>query len=163
MKRIVKKRGFTLIELLIGILMTAMLISAISMVIGTAMKGYDLSNKATEQTQLVRNTLERISREIRTADQVTWSSSTLIINPGASQITYAVSIRQLIYTKSGTSVVLLGPNDGVTVNSMSASIVANADAPTKTLLVKLTINITDLNGKAVNLYVSASPRKNHIK
>ncbi|HPS53158.1 MAG TPA: type II secretion system protein, partial [Phycisphaerae bacterium] len=86
MKFFIKKnRGFTLIELLIGIIMTAMLMSAISIVIATGMKGYEISNNATEQTQLIRNTLERISREIRSADEVTWNGTTLVINPGSSQ------------------------------------------------------------------------------
>jgi type II secretory pathway pseudopilin PulG len=163
MKRRRLKPGFTLVELIIGILMTALLMSAISIVVATAMKGYELSNDATEQTQLIRNTLERISREIRTASQVTWSSDQLVIDPGASQITYSVSSNQLVYTKSSSSVALLGPNDGISVTSMAASFLANADEPTKTLLVKVTINYTDLAGNDMSVNVSASPRKNHIK
>ena len=163
MKRRRRNFGFTLIELIIGVMMTAIIMSAMGLVIGTAMKGYELSNEATEQTNLIRNTLERIAREIRSASQVTWSSSKLVINPGTSQITYAVSNGQLVYTKSGTSVNLLGPSDGVTVTNMVATFLADADAPTKTLLVKITLTFTDMDGRSVSINISASPRKNHIK
>ncbi len=136
--------------------------SAISIVIATGMKGYEISNNATEQTQLIRNTLERISREIRSADEVTWNGTTLVINPGSSQITYTISSSQLLYTKSGSSVSLLGPDDGITVTNMTAAVSANADAPTKTLLVKVTLNMTDLSGNDISMNISASPRKNLI-
>jgi len=161
MKRLRKNCGFTLIELLIGILMSALIMSAISIVVVTAMKGYELSNEATEQTNLMRNTLERIAREIRAADQVTWSSSILVINPGASQITYSVSNSQLVYTRSGSSVALLGPNDKISVTSIAASIATDA-ATSKTLLAKVTLNYVNMDGATVSVNISASPRKNHI-
>ncbi|HPS53281.1 MAG TPA: hypothetical protein PLK08_06990, partial [Phycisphaerae bacterium] len=64
--------------------------------------------------------------------------------------------------KSGSSVSLLGPDDGITVTNMTAAVSANADAPTKTLLVKVTLNMTDLSGNDISMNISASPRKNLI-
>jgi len=162
MKRRRKNSGFTLIELLIGILMTAMIMSAISIVVVTAMKGYELSNEATEQTNLIRNTLERIAREVRAADNVTWSSNILVIDPGTSQKSYSVSNSQFVYTRSGSSVALLGPNDKISVTKIEASIATDA-ATSKTLLVKVTITYVNMDGATVSVNISASPRKNHIK
>lgn len=163
MKRRRKNSGFTLIELLIGILMSAFIMSAISIVVVTAMKGYELSNEATEQTNLIRNTLERIARDIRSADYVDWPvGQPMVINPGTSQIVYSVNNGRLIYTKNGTSTTLLGPDDKISVTKIDGQ-VTNDAAASKTLLVTAAITYVNMDGATVSVNISASPRKNHIK
>lgn len=174
-RKIRRNQGFTLIELIIAVLLSAILLAGMGAVISTAFNSYEYNTDVAERTQLIRSSLNRLTREIRNANQVEWdgASNQIVItkittltdgSTVTTTITYTLDTanEQLLYSNGTISnAVILGPEYGISVDAVSVDFIEPAESPTKTLLAKVTLTL-DIDGDAVSVTASGSPRINHL-
>lgn len=164
-----RRRAFTLVEVLIATALLALLLTAIAVALHAAMQGYRENERVAAMTQAARSVLARMTREIRTADEVDTTSTSITILPpedgsGVSLIRYTWSNGVLTYhqtTGAGTtSEVLLGGD--ATVSAPSFSIIHQmgiADGVTYTKTVTATITFA-AGGRTFTVTASADVRRN---
>ena len=102
--------GFTVAELLIGVSLMAVLLAAMATAFEGAMNSYDENVRLSTMTQASRSIIERMTREIRQADDVDFSTGQLNIFPVTSvdspdEIQYVLENGSFIYRtiNGGTS------------------------------------------------------------
>ena len=77
-------RGFTIPELLIGVMLMAIMLAAMGTAFQGAMSSYDDNVKLSAMVQAGRVIMERMTREIRQAEDVEYSTGQLNIFPVTS-------------------------------------------------------------------------------
>jgi prepilin-type N-terminal cleavage/methylation domain-containing protein len=133
-----RRTGFTLVEVLLAMALLAMLLTAIAVAVQAAMQGYRENERVAAVTQAARSVLARMMREIRTADEVDTTATSISILPpedgsGITLIRYTWNNGELTYhqTIAGvtTSEVLLGGDRTVSAQSFTVSRETGTDGP----------------------------------
>ena len=158
-------RGFTIPELLIGVALMAVLLAAMGTAFQGAMSSYDDNVKISALVQAGRSITERMTREIRQAEDVQYSMNQLNIFPipsasGPDEIQYVLENGSFLYRtiKDGTtsSYVFLPAGDEVTVQQFS---IETEVEDSNTTLVKVTLDL--LSGdRSFSVTASGCPRRN---
>ncbi|MCJ7544023.1 MAG: prepilin-type N-terminal cleavage/methylation domain-containing protein [Phycisphaerae bacterium] len=163
------RRAFTFVEVLIATALLAMLLAAIALAVQAAIQGYEENERVAAMTQAARSVLARMTREVRTADEVNTTSTSISILPpedgsGLTLIRYTWDNGVLTYeqTASGvtTSEVLLGGEGMVSAPSFTVSRQTGiADALVYTKTVTATITVAT-GGRTFAATASADVRRN---
>lgn len=111
MRKTMKISAFTLVELLIALSITALLLTAVATVMQAAFQSIEENQEIAEATQTARSVLNRISTQIRTAEDIQWSEPLLLITPpendeNITQYQYELAGSGLVYriaSASGTA------------------------------------------------------------
>ena len=162
------KKAFTIMEMLLSLAIMAMLLAAIAAAVHASLMSYKENDELAAAMQTVRTVLNRLTREVRTADDVvaTYSSLTLLPpDPAVDEIHYEYTGGQLIYrvTKSGTPIshVLISNSDDVQIIGFAVEREAGLDWQgfdcTKSITVRIVVQI---EGKSFGMTASAAPRRN---
>ena len=168
--------GFTLLEMLISLVLLAALLASLGAAIHAATSSYIENTRISAITQTARGVLNRLTRDIRTADAVDVSSSEITIIPpddgsGLEELRYEVVGDSLNYyrTVSGvtTSYVLIGPAAGaineVSLAGATISSTSGVDWEGTPCTKSVTITIVLENGdNDLTITASASPRRNQL-
>jgi prepilin-type N-terminal cleavage/methylation domain-containing protein len=162
-------RAFTLIEVLLATALLALLLSAVAVAMHASMQSYTENEHLTALTQAARSVLSRMMRDVRTADAVDSTSTTLTILPpadgsGVTQVQYAWTGGSLTYsqtTGAGTTTeVLLGGNAAVSAQAFAvARETGVADGLTYTKTVTAAITFAS-GGRTFTVTASADVRRN---
>jgi prepilin-type N-terminal cleavage/methylation domain-containing protein len=164
------KSGFTLAEIITALTIMALLLSAVATAIHASLTSYKENEKIAAAMQTARSVLDRMTRDVRTAQAVAYASGVLTIIPpadgsGVTEIQYEYSSPDLLYrvTKSGTQTThtLVGGSDEVQVSSFTIQDEPGKDWQeydcTKSVLFQVTLSI---DGKTFTTTASARPRRN---
>jgi type II secretory pathway pseudopilin PulG len=154
---------------LIAAALLAMLLSAVAIAMQASVQGYRENEHLTAMTQAARSVLARMMREIRTADEVDSTSSSLTILPpvdgsGMTLIQYTWAAGQLNYSRTTgagtTTEVLLGGNTAVSAQSFTITRETGTAGPlTYTKTVTATITFA-AGGRTFDVTASADVRRN---
>ncbi len=116
------RSGFTLIEVMLAVTITALLLAAIATAMHASLMSYTVNEKAAAVTQTSRSVINRLVRDVRTADAILSTANSLTIIPpidgsGITEIQYDFSGGELLYrvTKNGTPstyVLIEAPDQG---------------------------------------------------
>jgi len=169
-----KGTGFTIIELLVALAMMAALMAAVAAAVKASMDSYRDNERFAEATQMARFVLDRMMREVRTADAVESTSATLSIIPpagGPDLIQYALGTGVLYYRQtvdgSTTSQVLIASDETVTLLSMTITRKLGPDPdpppedPDATCTESVTVRLVLAAGnQQIDVTASACPRRN---
>jgi len=96
-----RRRAFTLTEVMLSLSIMAVLMVAAATAMKVAMQGYDENDKVTRAMQGARSTLERLSRQLRTAESTSFTQTSESGMYEGQQVTLNV-----------TTLIITGPNDG---------------------------------------------------
>ena len=170
--------GFTLIEVLLAVTITALLLAAIATAMHASLMSYTENEKSASVTQTARSVINRLVRDVRTAQAVNSGDNLLVIIPpddgsGVTEIHYEFSEGQLLYrTISGgpmtTYVLIDSPEEadrssaGVTSFDVLREIGQVWDGNdwvdcTKSVTVRL---VLDVDGQPFGVTATAAPRRN---
>jgi type II secretory pathway pseudopilin PulG len=100
-RRRTARGAFTLVEAMLSLSIMAVLMVAVATAMKVSMQGYDENDKITRAMQGARSTLERLSRQLRTAETASFTLTT------ASGTYQGQSV-----TMNVTTLVITGPKDG---------------------------------------------------
>ncbi len=157
--------GFTVAELLISVSLMAVLLAAMATAFEGAMSSYDENIKLSALAQASRSIMERMTREIRQADDVEYSTGQLNIFPapsagGPDEIRYVLENGSFIYRTidggTSSSYMLLAADDEVTVQQFS---IETEEVDSRATLVKVTLDFL-AGGESLSVTASACPRRN---
>jgi prepilin-type N-terminal cleavage/methylation domain-containing protein len=172
MKRRTRHHGFSLVELLIAVAILAALLTAVAAAMQASLQSYSENEEIAEATQLARGILDRMSRELRTADQVQWDGTSLIIVPPANddnieQIWYSAGDGGLYYTVfvngNGTTHTLVGPDDEAVVTAFSVMRETGVDWQGETCTRSVTARLgLAVDGQTFAVTTTTAPRRNLI-
>jgi prepilin-type N-terminal cleavage/methylation domain-containing protein len=165
-----KAKGFSFVELLIALALMAVLMMAIGAAVHAALQSGRENERITAMTQTARSVLGRMMREIRTADEVDSTATSLSIIPaaddgsGVTLIRYELTGGTFYYyrTAGGTidSEVLLAPGEDVSVNALTITrqtAVRDSVTYTRSVTAKITFSA---DGRTFSVTASAGPRRN---
>ena len=96
-----RRRAFTVSEVMLSLSIVAVLMVAAATAMRTSLQGHDENEKITRAMQGARATLQRLTRQLRTAQSVSFSESTESGTYGGESVTMDV-----------TTLVIDSPNDG---------------------------------------------------
>jgi len=162
--------GFTLIELLVSIALLALLLASVAAAINASLQSAAENNLLRVMTQSAGAAMDRITRDVRTAQAVDATSSSVTIIPPAGsdvdQIEYAASSGVLYYrrTSGGETIeypLIGGTDDQVSVASFCVSSETGQDwqGLTCTKSVTVVMELTAGNNR-YRITASAAPRRN---
>ncbi len=164
--------GFTVPEMLIALVIVALLLAALALAIQGVMQSYNENSKIAEVTQAARVVLNRMIREVRTADAVDSTSQRISIIPPANgeqvtQIVYELVDGELVCTRTvaGTPEghVLLASGDSVQVDSFNVSRQTAVDGEGLTYTESLTAVLgLRVGSNAFRVTATACPRRNML-
>lgn len=162
--------GFTLVELLIALALMAALLSALAAGVHASLQNYDENDKIAQTTQTSRAVLDRLSSDIRTADDLTTTATSVTITPPANdqnlaKVVYswkdgALTYSQTIGTQTKSYTLLDGSGD-VKIQNFSVAQQMGKDFKGTNCIVNVTINMTLIaNGNSYPYSICAAPRRN---
>ncbi|MFB3891860.1 MAG: PilW family protein [Phycisphaerae bacterium] len=165
-----KHTGMTLAEILMAMAIIATLLASVAVAMKASLSSYKANDEMAAVTQTARSILSRMDREIRTAEDVNWSSNTLTILPaldgsGLTQVQYVFQNGVLSYkrTVNGTTTAypLLDSTDRVSLTSFTASPVSGLNANSQPCTVSMTTTLTfRIGDQTFSVTSSAAPRRN---
>jgi len=74
-----RAKGLSLGEMLLSLAITGALLAAVAVAFQVSLKSYGDNQNIADASQMGRSTLERLAREVRTADEVTYTASQLTL------------------------------------------------------------------------------------
>ena len=166
--------GLGMVELLVSLAIMAMLLTSVAAAFHASMETVEENQKITTVTHNARIVLNRMMAEIRQADAIEYGTNFVKIVPpsmGALKLTEyrvvngAMSYHQTFNEDLPTSHVILGPEDGITINRFVLDDlpgnVVNGDGVTIPCIDRLTVEL-DLSVGSNHFAVTAStnPRRN---
>ncbi len=171
------RSGFTLIEVMLAVTITALLLAAIATAMHASLMSYTVNEKAAAVTQTSRSVINRLVRDVRTAQAVDSTTNSLTIIPpvdgsGITEIQYDFSGGELLYrvTKSGTQstyVLIEAPDQGHGPGVGSFDILrevgerldseGNPQEYTKSVTVRL---VLQMDGQPFGVTATSAPRRN---
>ena len=166
-----RAKGLSLGEMLLSLAITGALLAAVAVAFQVSLKSYGDNQNIADAAQMGRSTLERLAREVRTADEVTYTASQLTLYPpaesGIQSLQYDFSGDKLYYrrTVGGTtsSFIALENDANTTLTLFRVTGVTGVDFHnvncTKTITVELNLTV---GHQPLALTVSASPRRNQL-
>jgi len=162
--------GFTLVELLIALALMAALLSALAAGVHASLQNYDENDKIAQTTQTSRAVLDRMASDLRTADGLTVTTTSVTITPpdndeNLAKAVYSWQNGALTYSQTigaqTKSYTLLDGSGDVKIQSFSVSNQMGKDAKGVDCIVNVTIKMTlSANGKSYPYSISAAPRRN---
>ena len=163
-----KKRqsGFTIVEILISVALLAALLAAVAAAMQASFQNYSENQKTTVLTQTARVVLGRMMREVRTAEAIDSTDTSLTITPPASgsgleEIQYELSGETLYYRQTINSMtntyVLLGGSSDVQVTSFSILREIDEDEHTLSVTVRLAFSV---DGEELAVTATSAVRRN---
>jgi len=162
-------RGFTLAEMLLSVALAAMLLASLAAAMKASLDSYQANDRIASVTQAARSTMDRMMRDVRTADVADTTSSSLTITPAgqpAVQVQYQLaSDRKLYYRKtvSGTttSSVLMGGTGEATVKTFAVTSRRLQDDQGQWYTAAVTVRLEVAMGEeTMAMTASAAPRRN---
>lgn len=167
-----RQPGFTLAEILLALTVSALLMAAIAAAMHASLTSYKNNEQLAAVTQTARSILNRMSRDIRTAQAISYNAGLLTIIPpdsgnGISEIQYQFSGSQLAYrvTKNGvqTAYDLVGTGDDVQISSFAITDQTGQDWQGMDCIKSIAISATfTADGKSFPFNATARPRRNVI-
>lgn len=168
-----REKGFGLVEVLLSLALMAALLTAVAFAMQASFQSYNANDEAAALTQTARFTMLQMTRDMRTAEDISAVGTTkLVIVPAANgnglqEVQYELTGGVLYYRQKvngvTTSYVLLGSDDRVKVSGFAVTLLSGTDwqstACTKTAQVKLDLQI---RGQTLSLTASGSPRRNQL-
>jgi len=164
--------AFTLVEVLLSLAIMAMLLAAVAVAVNASLTSFRENEELADVVQTTRAVLDRISREIRTAQAVDWDYTALSIIPvddgsGVTEIQYENVGGELVYriTKNGvqTPYVLISATGKVRLSSFDVVQELGQDYQgtpcTKSITVRL---VLEVDGKLFPSTATAAPRRNQL-
>ena len=162
--------AFSLVEVLLGLVLTAMLLTALAAAISVSFISYDQNTRIADTTQTVRAILGRMANDIRTADAVTTTAGTISIIPpanaqGLTLIEYVYANGALTMNRTVNGVVSVCPlldNTGdVQISGFAISATQGLDSNGVTCTRSVTARLTVTDGnQQLSVTASAAPRRN---
>jgi prepilin-type N-terminal cleavage/methylation domain-containing protein len=159
------RHGLTLVEMLMALAIVALLLAAVAV----AMNGSFISMRENDRllalAQVSRWNLSRMAADIRTADAISTTSSSLTITPpanpeGLTQICYLLQDGDLCCQRTISGVtqthVLLSADDPIRASSLAVATLWE-DSVIRSVTVTLGLN---QEGRSYSFTASASPRRN---
>jgi len=161
--------GFTLVEMVIAVTLSALVIAGVTAAVYSGLFSYEATTEIATARQAVQAVLDRMTAEIRLADNVSTTTGTLTITTGAnSGYQYELtSGGNLVYRvrESGTyssDYVLLDTTDDITVNTFSVNIKKRAvDGTYYATIVKINLGVT-VGDYTFDANASAAPRNTPV-
>ena len=164
--------AFTVVEILVALSISAVLLTAIAVAMHAALYSYEQNEESAAATHTARTILDRMSRDIRTAQAVDYSAGVITIIPpddgsGISEVEYEQVGSELIYrvTKDGTqsSHELISSADEFSVGSFTISEQTGQDWQGYDCIKSLSLELeVDIGGKSFTFAATASPRRNRV-
>jgi len=164
--------GFTLVEILLALTVSALLLAAIATAMHASLVSFKENQQIAEATQTARSILSRMTRDIRTAEAISYTTDSLRIIPpidgsGITEIQYEFTGTGLTYrvTKNGvqTSAALVAADDDVQVYSFAIVPEMGQDWEGFDCVKSLALQITfEIDGKRFPHAASARPRRNMV-
>ena len=158
--------------MLIGLAILSMLLAAVAAAMNASLKSYKENEDLAGMMQTARAVVNRIAREVRTADAVDSTSDSLTITlpdegSGITQIQYELHVGELLYhvTQDGqtSTNVLIAYSDDVQISDFDVTREVGPDWQgadcTKSITVRLGLLV---NGKSYAVTTSTSPRRNQL-
>jgi len=97
-----RRRGFTLVEVILSSLIMALLMIAVGAAVMTATTGFGENEKTSRAMQGARATLERITRQLRTAEDADFSQTTEQGTWGGEPVTMDVTTLTITAPRDGS-------------------------------------------------------------
>ena len=165
-----KRAGFTLVEVMLSLAIMAVIMAAVGAAMHGAFLAYAENNKIAQVTQTARSVLHRMMQEVRTAEAVTSTATSVSVVPpdnaeGLSLIVYELTNGTLFYKRTVNGEVLtepvVGAGDGVTIQNFTVWRETATDGEGVEYTTRLTARL-DISAGANRLDVSAAvcPRRN---
>ncbi len=161
-----KRSAFTLAELLVAMPIMAILMVSMGAAISGAMNNYEETSQAYSLTQSVRIIGERMTREIRAAENASCVTNALNLEMAGNpdRVIYLLYEGTLYHyqIQDGQTTLskLLGPADDLTVQSFVIDMtMKDVDGTDYATLITVKISIL-VDGQTKSFTISASPRKN---
>ena len=160
-----RRHGLTLVEMLMALTIVALLLAAVAVAMNASFISMRENDAGLVLAQTARWNLSRIAENIRTADVVTTTASTVTITPpanaeGLTQIRYLISNGDFCCQRTIAGVVqtqvLLAADGPVRVNSFPVDRKLDGSVIRS---VTVTLNLNQA-GRDYSFTVSASPRRN---
>lgn len=167
------RSGFTLIEVILAVTITALLLAAIATAMHASLMSYTENEKAAAVTQTSRSVINRLVRDVRTAQAVDSTDTSLTIIPpdngsGITEIQYDFSGGQLLYrvTRNGqqsTHVLIEAPDQGGGPGVGSFDVLREVGQNwegvdcTKSITVRL---VLEMDGRPFGVTATSAPRRN---
>ena len=165
--------AFTLGEILLALTITAMLMAALATAMQASLHSYKENEELSTVTQTARSILNRMSREVRTAEAISFSAGLLTVLPpddgsGITQIEYEQVGDELIYriTKNGTEATqaLIATTDEVAMSALTIDQEVGQNWEgfdcTKAITMNLTLAASD---RTYAYTATARPRRNLLQ
>ena len=165
-------KAFTVAELLLALTISALLLLAIATVMYAGLENYKQNEQLATVTQTARGVLNRMTRDIRTAEAIDYDSEVFTIIPpddgsGITQIQYERDGEELIYRVTKDTVEttenLVASSDDVYISAFSVTEETGQDWEgydcTKCLAVRIALSI---DGKTHSFSATARPRRNLV-
>ncbi len=172
MSRLKTKKAFSLPELLISVALTAALLASVAVALNASFESFSENEDAAAITQTARSILNRMMREVRTADAIDTTNTQLTIIPsdqsgGLQQIQYEFANNEFYYRRTVNSNVttstLLASDEDVTINNFSILQEMGQDwegtTCTRSITAKLVLTV---DNKTFPVTASTSPRRNQL-
>ncbi|MHC4295081.1 MAG: PilW family protein [Planctomycetota bacterium] len=172
MKRKTGQAAFTLAEMLIALVILSMLMAAIATAVHASLMSYTENTKIATVTQTGRTVLNRITRDVRTAQAINYDYVKLTIIPpddgsGITKIEYQHTGGELLYTvtKDGTptTYTLIASDDEVQIINFLITQELGLDWQgfdcTKSITVRMELQ---MDNRSFTLSGTAAPRRNQI-
>jgi len=162
-------KGLSMVEILIAVALMAVLMASIAAAVQASLQSYKENEAVSAITQAARACLVRMMRDVRTADAVDSTSSSLSVIPaddgsGTTLVQYELSGGTLYYRRkvgaSTTTEAMFGPGDQVTVTSFDVTrqtAVKDSLVYTRSVTARMTF---DFKGRQFTVTASADPRRN---
>ena len=162
--------GFTLVEVILSLAIMAVIMAAVGAAMHGAFLAYAENNKIAQVTQTTRSVLHRMMQEVRTAEAVTSTATSISVVPpdngeGLTLIVYQLTDGTLFYERTVNGEVLsepvVGAGDGVTIQNFTVWRETATDGDSVEYTTRLTARL-DISVGANRLDVSAAvcPRRN---
>jgi prepilin-type N-terminal cleavage/methylation domain-containing protein len=170
--RIKRQPGFTLMEMMIALTMIAILLVSVATAIHASFYSFSENEKISAMTQTARTVLMRMCRDIRNADSVDATTTSVTILPPAednvTSIVYSFEDGTLYYKKTPTggtmtSYVLLASTEALHVQSFSVSTVMGLDSQGVNCIKSISVALCLAQGnERFTVTASADPRRNQL-
>jgi len=164
--------AFTLVEVMIALVVVALLLGALGAAVHATLYNYRQNEQIATVMQTGRSILDRMSREVRTAQAVDYADGNLTIIPpddgsGITEIQYQQVGSELIYrlTKDGTqsSHTLIAGTDEVALSNFVITQQIGKDWQGFDCVKAITLELgLTIGGKQYGMTATARPRRNQI-
>ena len=167
-----KRRAFSLVELLLALALSAMLLAAVAVAMDASFTSSDQNDRIADTTQTARAVLGRIAHDIRTANDLQPTATTISIHPPQPNA-YNLALIQYAYANGAltesqtdnngvvTTTTLLDNTGDVKITGFAVTFTMGLDSNLQPCTRSVTAHLTVTDGnQQFGVTASASPRRN---